>query len=135
MARAIKQRLKAFEFTPYLVLGLALIILVVFIVYPLSKVIFNSFIELGNAPTLRNLTLSNFSQFSTSTLYRSAFFNTLIVGLACVLFSCLIGIPMAYFVAKTQTPMKTFFLTLGTLPLILPPFVGAYSWILLFGYQ
>jgi iron(III) transport system permease protein len=135
MAAAIKGRLKSFEFTPYLVLGLALIILVLFIAYPLSKVVFNSFIELGNAPTLGNLTLANFSQFSTSTLYRSAFFNTLTVGLFCVLFSCLIGIPMAYFVAKTETPLKTFILTLGTLPLILPPFVGAYSWILLFGRQ
>jgi iron(III) transport system permease protein len=135
MAVAIKDRFKSFELTPYLILGLALIILVVFIAYPLSKVVFNSFIELGDAPTLSNLTLANFSQFSTSSLYRSAFLNTLTVGLFCVLFSCLIGIPMAYFVAKTQTPLKTFFLTLGTLPLILPPFVGAYSWILLFGRQ
>ena len=135
MAGTFKARLKSFELTPYLILGLALIILVVFIAYPLSKVVFNSFIELGDAPTLGNLTLANFSQFSTSTLYRSAFFNTLTVGLFCVLFSCLIGIPMAYFVAKTETPLKTFFLTLGTLPLILPPFVGAYSWVLLFGRQ
>jgi len=135
VAVAIRERLKAFELTPYLVLGLTLVILVLFIAYPLSKVVFNSFIELGDAPTLSNLTLANFSQFSTSTLFRSAFFNTLTVGLFCVLFSCLIGIPMAYFVAKTQTPLKTFFLTLGTLPLILPPFVGAYSWILLFGRQ
>jgi len=89
MAGDFKQRLKSFEFTPYLVLGLALIILVVFIVYPLSKVIFNSFIELGNAPTLRNLTLANFSQFSTSTLYRSAFFNTMIVGLALIESLCI----------------------------------------------
>lgn len=135
MAGAIKDKLKAFEFTPYLILGLALIILVMFIAYPLSKVVFNSFIKLGDSPILSNLTLANFSQFSTSTLYRSAFFNTLTVGLFCVLFACLIGIPMAYFVAKTETPLKTFFLTLGTLPLILPPFVGAYSWILLFGRQ
>lgn len=135
MAGAIRKKLKAFELTPYLVLGLALIILVVFIAYPLSKVMFNSFIKMGDEPTLKNLTLVNFSQFSTSTLYRSAFLNTLTVGLLCVLFSCLMGIPMAYFVAKTQTPLKTFFLTLGTLPLILPPFVGAYSWILLFGRQ
>ena len=117
LARAIRGKLKSFEFTPYLVLGLALIILVVFIVYPLSKVVFNSFIEQGDASTLSNLTLANFSQFSTSTLYRSALFNTLTVGFFCVLFSCLIGIPMAYFVAKTETPLKTLFLTLGTLPL------------------
>jgi iron(III) transport system permease protein len=135
MSVTLRERIRSFELTPYLVLGLALAILVVFIVYPLSKVVFNSFIELGDAPVLSNLTLANFSQFSTSTLYRSALLNTLTVGLFCVLFSSLLGIPMAYFLAKTQTPLKTMFLTLGTLPLILPPFVGAYSWILLFGRQ
>ena len=123
------------ELTPYLVLGLSLLILIIFIIYPLSKVILNSFIEAGNDLSLKNLTLANFSQFINSSLYRSALFNTLTVGLLCVLFSCLLGIPMAYFMAKTEMPFKTMFLTLGTLPLILPPFVGAYSWILLFGRQ
>ena len=42
---------------------------------------------------------------------------------------------MAYFVARTEVPFKVVFLTLGTVPLILPPFVGAYSWILLFGRE
>ena len=106
MAGTIRGRFKAFEFTPNLVMGLALFILVVFIAYPLSKVVFNSFIEQGDAPTLSNLTLANFSQFAASTLYRDAFFNTLTVGFSCVVLSCLIGIPMAYFVAKTQTPFK-----------------------------
>lgn len=135
MLTTIKKRLKSFELTPYLVLGLALIILVLFIAYPLSKVVFNSFIKLGDEPSLKNLTMANFSQFFTSNLYRGALLNTLTVGFLCALFSLLIGIPMAYFVAKTQTPFKALFLTLGTLPLILPPFVGAYSWILLFGRQ
>jgi iron(III) transport system permease protein len=131
----LKQRARSLELTPYLVLGLALAILVLFIAYPLSKVVFSSFIALGDPLLLKNLTLANFSQFTTSTLYRGALLNTLTVGFACVLFSCLLGIPMAYFVAKTRTPFKALFVTLGTLPLILPPFVGAYSWILLFGRQ
>jgi iron(III) transport system permease protein len=135
MLERFKERLKALELAPCLVLGLALTILVLFIVYPLSKVILNSFIEKGDVLSLQNLTMTNFSQFSTSTLYKNALVNTLTVGFLCVLFSCLIGIPMAYFVAKTETPFKAFFITLGTLPLILPPFVGAYSWILLFGRQ
>jgi iron(III) transport system permease protein len=131
----LKPRSGALELTPYLILGLALVILVLFIAYPLSKVLFSSFVAQGDPLSLHNLTLANFSQFSTSTLYRSALLNTLTVGLSCVLFSCLLGIPMAYFVAKTRTPFKVLFITLGTLPLILPPFVGAYSWILLFGRQ
>jgi iron(III) transport system permease protein len=135
MGGGFKERLGNIELTTYLVLGLALLILLVFIAYPLSRVILNSFLEMGDVLSLGNLTLANFSQFFTSTLYRSALFNTLTVGFFCVFFSCLIGIPMAYFVAKTEVPFKVVFLTLGTLPLILPPFVGAYSWILLFGRQ
>jgi iron(III) transport system permease protein len=135
MQSALQQRLQKLEFTPYLVLGLALLILLVFIAYPLSKVVLNSFLAMGDTPSLGNLTLVNFTQFFTSALYKSAFVNTLIVGFLCVLFSCMIGIPMAYFVARTEVPFKAVFLTLGTLPLILPPFVGAYSWILLFGRE
>jgi iron(III) transport system permease protein len=131
----LKEHLASRELTPYLVLGLALAILVLFIAYPLSKVVISSFIPMGEPVSLRNLTLANFSQFSTSSLYRGALLNTLTVGFTCVLFSCLLGIPMAYFVARTRTPCKVLFITLGTLPLILPPFVGAYSWILLFGRQ
>ncbi len=135
MGNSLRQRLHKFELIPYLVLGLALLILVVFIVYPLFKVIFNSFLEMGETPSLENLTLVNLAQFFTSSLYKSAFINTLVVGFSCVFFSCLIGIPMAYFVARTEVPFKVLFLTLGTVPLILPPFVGAYSWILLFGRE
>ncbi len=121
------------EWTPVVVLGLSLLILVLFIVYPLSRVVVNSFLPKGSPFSFANLTLANFSQFLDSALYRSALRNTLTVGLATVFFSCLLGIPMAWFLARTRMPAKTLFLSLGTLPLILPPFIGAYSWVLLFG--
>ena len=83
--------------------------------------------------SLANLTLTTFSQFLSSVLYRGALLNTLTVGMLTVAFSCLLGIPRAWFLARTRIPAKTLFLSLGTLPLILPPFIGAYSWVLLFG--
>jgi len=115
------------------VLGLTLLILILFIVYPLSKVVLGSFVEKGKALSLENLSLANYAEFTSSRLYRSALGNTMTVGLLTVAFSCLLGIPMAYFLAKTRMPLKTVFLSLGTLPLILPPFIGAYSWVLLLG--
>jgi iron(III) transport system permease protein len=121
------------EWTPLVVLGLSLLILVLFIVYPLSRVVLNSFLPKGSPFSLSNLTLANFSQFLSSALGRSALRNTMTVGLATVFFSCLLGIPMAWFLARSRMPAKTLFLSLGTLPLILPPFIGAYSWVLLFG--
>ena len=121
------------EWTPVVVLGLSLLILVLFIVYPLSRTVLNAFLPKGSTFSLANLTLANFSQFASSALYRGALRNTLVVGLATVFFSCLLGIPMAWFLARTRVRAKTLFLSLGTLPLILPPFIGAYSWVLLFG--
>jgi iron(III) transport system permease protein len=131
--RAQKALAVRFDLVQLLVLGLTLVILLGFIVYPLSRVVLSSFVEKGKAVTLGNLTLANFSEFLSSKLYRGALRNTLVVGLLCVLFASLLGVPMAYFVAKTEMPLKTLFVSLGTLPLILPPFIGAYSWVLLFG--
>ena len=54
------------------VLGLTLVILVLFIVYPLSKVVLSSFVEKGKAITPANLTLANFAEFTSSRLYRGA---------------------------------------------------------------
>jgi len=52
MESTLRQRLQKLEFTPYLVLGLTLLILLVFIAYPLSKVILNSFLAMGDTPSL-----------------------------------------------------------------------------------
>ena len=116
-----------------LVLALTLLILGTFIVYPLTRVVLSSFIEKGKPVTAGNLTLANFKAFAESRLYRNALRNTVTVGLLTVLLSTLLGVPMAYFVARTRLPGKTLLVSLGTLPLILPPFIGAYSWVLLFG--
>ena len=94
MESSLKQRFHKIEFIPYLVLGLALLILLIFIAYPLSKVLLNSFLKIDDAASIENLTLANFSQFFSSSLYKSALMNTLLVGFLCVLFSCILGIPI-----------------------------------------
>jgi iron(III) transport system permease protein len=52
-----------------------------------------------------------------------------------MLFSLLIGIPMGYIVARVNIPAKNLLLSLGILPVIMPSFVGAFSWIILLGRQ
>jgi iron(III) transport system permease protein len=44
-----------------------------------------------------------------------------------------IGIPFAFFLARFHIPGKNLIKTLGTLPLILPTFIGAEAWLLLLG--
>ncbi len=44
-----------------------------------------------------------------------------------------IGIPFAFFLSRYRIPGKNLFRTLGTLPLILPTFIGAEAWLILLG--
>ena len=45
----------------------------------------------------------------------------------------LIGVPMAYLMTRFNIAGKTFWHVLIILSLMCPPFLGAYSWIILFG--
>lgn len=128
-----RPRLKDIDFTPAIVLTLVFLVLVLFLIYPIGKMLIMSFIEQDEPITLKNLTLYNFSRFFTSKLYISSMLNSLKVSIAAVLVAILLGLPLAYIMSRIDIPGKTVFTSLATLPLILPPFVGAYSWILLLG--
>ena len=49
------------------------------------------------------------------------------------LFALILGVPFAFFLARYHIPGKTLLKTLGTLPLILPTFIGAEAWLMLLG--
>ncbi len=116
-----------------LVLGVAGSILLLFLVYPISRIVLNSFLPTDAPLSLENLTLEHFSRFAVSPLYRKALLHSLTVSLAASILALLLGLPMAFFVARVRMPGKTLLLSLATLPLVVPPFLGAYSWILLLG--
>jgi iron(III) transport system permease protein len=118
-----------------IVLLLVIGILGLLVLYPLSRVLLLSFIRQGQPATAEHVTLANFARFFSSGLYQKALVNSLIASGATVLGSLALGIPLAYILARVQIPFRTGLISLATLPLILPPFVGAYSWILLLGRQ
>jgi len=116
-----------------LVLGLAGLILLCFLVYPISRIVLNSFLPTEGPFGLTSLTLEHFGRFMASSLYRKALLHSLVVSLTASALSLLIGLPMAFFIARVRMPGRTVLLSLATLPLVVPPFLGAYSWILLLG--
>lgn len=126
---------RAFDLSTAAVLLLAVGILGLLIVYPLSRVLLLSFIKPGDPVSPAHLTLANFSRFFTSGLYQKALVNSLVASGMTVLASLALGIPLAYILARVRVPFREALISLATLPLILPPFVGAYSWILLLGRQ
>ena len=103
--------------------------LFVFLIVPVGKVIFVAFQD----PNTGALTLVNFVDFFNTSLFRESFFNSLYVAGASVLLSSLIAIPLAYFTTRFNFGGAVLIQTLGIIPLIMPPFVGAVAMLLLFG--
>lgn len=63
--------------------------------------------------------------------YWIALLNTLVIGLGATAVACAAGVPMAWLFARTNVPGKGFLEKLATIPIFIPPFVGAVAWILL----
>jgi len=61
--------------------------------------------------------------------------NSLSIAFFTSLFACSIGVPLAFLVGRTDIPGKTFFLCLLLIPLVIPTYVCALSWIHLLGEQ
>src|SRR5690606_3202156 len=121
------------DLTPLLVGVVTALVLFVFLVYPIGKTMLSSLVPQGDALAFSNLSLSNFERFWTSPLYRSALRNSLVVSLSATLFATLLALPAAYAVARIKIPFKSLIMSLSVIPLIAPPFIGAYSWVLLLG--
>ncbi len=104
------------------------IFLMAFLIVPVLSVVYIAF---SNADG--SLTLAHFMSFFDLTLMRESFWNSLYVALMTVLMASLIALPLAYFTVRFEFRGAILIQTLGVLPLIMPPFVGAAAMQLLFG--
>jgi iron(III) transport system permease protein len=103
-----------------LVAGL-LLLLGAGIVYPLLQVLWAAVVEDG-WPTARPLLV-----FLARPLFLEALGNTLLSGVLAVFFGTLIGVPLALLTVRYAFPGRALLSTLGVLPLVIPPFVGAVA--------
>jgi iron(III) transport system permease protein len=103
--------------------------LFVFLIIPVAKVIFVAFQD----PNTGELTLINFSDFFRTSLFQESFVNSFYVAAMSVVFASVIALPLAYFTSRFNFSGTLLIQTLGVMPLIMPPFVGAVAMLLLFG--
>jgi iron(III) transport system permease protein len=80
-----------------------------------------------------SFTLGHFATFFTVGLMRESFGNSLYVATASVLAASLIAVPLAYVTVRFEFRGALLIQTLGVLPLVMPPFVGAVALQLIFG--
>ena len=103
--------------------------MLLFIVYPfytiLTKSVFSNKVE--------GLTLYNFVRFFTKPYYYQTLIRSLVVCGVTVLTTTLIGVPVAYVMTRYNVPGKQLLHIFIIMSLMSPPFIGAYSWIILMG--
>ncbi len=103
--------------------------LFVFLIVPVVTVVYVAFQD----PNTGELTLINFVDFFNTSLFQESFFNSLYVASMSVALASIIAIPLAYFTTRFNFGGAVLIQTLGIVPLIMPPFVGAVAMLLLFG--
>ena len=104
-------------------------VIALLLIYPLFSIFFSSFID--NESGL--FTLQNYSDILGRRYYRTAIYNSIVVGIAGMVGALIIGIPLAYFTTRYQIKGKSLITTLAILALVSPPFIGAYAWITMLG--
>ena len=107
---------------------LLLAVLVAFILYPVLRVLWISLLDDHGS-----LTLVHFANFFRRPLFREALWNSLWSGVLVVSFSAVLALPLAYLLARFDFKGKVLLQTAATLPLVIPPFVGAVALQLILG--
>ena len=103
--------------------------LLVFLVVPVVRVVFVAFLD----PHTGAFTLLNFVDFFNTSLFRESFWNSIYVAVMAVAISTLIALPLAYFTTRFNFRGAVLIQSLGFIPLIMTPFVGAVAMQLIFG--
>ncbi|NLD54985.1 MAG: iron ABC transporter permease [Burkholderiaceae bacterium] len=105
-----------------------LVLLALFLVLPVGSVFYSAFANADGS-----FTLGHFAAFFGQSLMVEAFANSLYVAVMSALIAALIAVPLAYFTVRFRFRGAILIQTLGVLPLIMPPFVGAVAMQLIFG--
>ncbi len=113
-----------------LALGLSIAaFLLVFVAWPAVAVTYVAFTEKGTGA----FTLINFQDFARTDLFVRSLWNSIYVGAATVAWASVIALPLAVLTTRFSFRGAIVIQTLGFVPLIMPPFVGAVAMQMLFG--
>jgi iron(III) transport system permease protein len=130
---SLADRLPSFLFpnlSPIAMVGLFIaIFLFGFLIFPVIQVIYVAFVN----PSTGDLTLQNFGDFFGTALFRESFYNSFYVSAMSVIVATIIALPLAYITTRFNFSGSILIQSLGFIPLIMPPFVGAVAMQLIFG--
>ena len=129
-ARAAALRVKG-QTTPLISLagfGLIWLFLIAFVLYPLTRIFYDAFTNEAGG-----FTIVNFQEFFTDRFYLRSLWNSLVLGVAAVITTSVIGISVAFLIIRFDFPGRNLFSYLTMLPMILPPLVGVLGFVFILG--
>lgn len=129
MSSNIKNKFKLkFDFWTVVTIVIALIF-AVFFIYPLFSLFISGFKDAATG----EFTLTNFVKFFEKKYYYKALINSFTVTIVVTILAVLIGSPLAYLTTAFNIKGKKLIEVLVIISMLSPPFIGAYSWVLLCG--
>lgn len=109
--------------------ALVIVFMLAFLIYPFCTLITRSFFS----SKVEGVTMANYIRIFTKKYYYSALGHSLQVSLIVTLTTLVVGVPMAYLMSRYNIWGKQYIHIFIIMSLMSPPFIGAYSWITLFG--
>ena len=104
-------------------------VVLAFLVWPLAQVLVTSLLGETGTPVLAE----NYGRVFSHRYYYGSIVNSLVLSSLATVGAVLVGTPLALLVTRYPIPGKVFVRTAANLALLSPPFIGAYSWVVLFG--
>jgi iron(III) transport system permease protein len=112
------------------VLGLAGIwaFLLLFLLYPLTRIFYDAFTN-----DLGRLTLQNFREFFGDGFYLRSLKNSVLLALGTVATTSVVGFAVAFLLVRYEFPGRNLFSYLTLIPIIMPPLVGVMGLVFILG--
>jgi iron(III) transport system permease protein len=101
---------------------------IVFLIYPLIRLFYDSFTTDSGV-----FTLANFYDFFTDGFYLRSLLNSMLLGVATVMTTSVIGIAIAFLLLRYDFPGRRLFSYLTIIPMIMPPLVGVMGFVFILG--
>ena len=113
-----------------LAVGVCLIwaFLVLFLVYPLCRIFYDAVTDEAG-----RFTLANFHAFFTDHFYLRSLWNSLVLGVATVITTSILGIAVAFLLVRYNFWGRNLFSYLTIIPIISPPLVGVLGFTFILG--
>lgn len=105
------------------------LVFALFLIYPLLSLFLSSFKD----PATGVFTFNNFLKFFERKFYYQGLINSFIVTTSVTVLAVMIGTPLAYLMSAFKIKGKGLAEVLVIISMLSPPFIGAYSWVLIFG--